>query len=177
MILRLVTAPVNRGKTTLLRAMRAGALREGRSVGGFLTRPEWDAEGLRKKGFFLDILGSETSDPEEQLKIAGSDPCPGAAKIGRFYLYPEALSLAYRAVKRSMSADITIIDEIGPAEMSGGGHHEALTLALHKKTGELWVALRSSLLEDFLNFLHHYCGTTNLQLPDIFISQPWLLPR
>jgi nucleoside-triphosphatase THEP1 len=192
MILRIVTGPVNSGKSTSLRRMMKRAVESGLSVGGFLTIPEWEEKGRRKKGFFLEFpgdfspseasifsaspaCGAEYDNEAFRVRIAGQEPAEGCIRVGRFFLYPEGIRTGFDAVKRSLQEDITIIDELGPAELEGKGHREALELALKRKEGELWISLRIQLLEEFLSFLRTLPFSQTLSPPpELFISQPFI---
>lgn len=166
MILRLITAPIHSGKSTLIREKRCIALAEGLSVGGFLTLPVWEEEGKRKSGFLLELLPGG-----EQVIIASADPPEQDSyqRVGRFYLHSAALAAARRAVEASLETDITVMDEIGPAELAGEGHRGALEIALEREGGELWLAVRSSLLAPLLHCIREKRGGGDR----CFIEEPY----
>jgi nucleoside-triphosphatase THEP1 len=166
--IRIITAPVNGGKSTRLRALVHQALSGGSSVGGFMTLPLWESPGKRKSGFVLELLPSG-----ETMMAAGLEPLSGALPVGRFFLYPPAIAGGLKAVKDSLSMDITVLDEVGPAELSGDGHIKALEAALGRKDGEIWLCVRESLLYACLELIDQVRKKRPFRL---FIEQPLRKP-
>lgn len=149
---RIITGPVNSGKSTLMRTLIDRETAGEGAAGGFLTRPVFGegADAGRKRGFLIELLpGGRT------LPLAGSAPAPGSTPVGRFHLYREGLEAGLESVRRAVEAGsgIIVLDEIGPAELAGEGHAEALRLALERGEGEVWICLREELLSPFLSFL------------------------
>jgi nucleoside-triphosphatase THEP1 len=165
MLVRIVTGPVNGGKSTLLRILLDRELEKGRSAGGFLTIPVRESPEGRKSGFMVELLPGRSVQP-----IAGTVPQQGSTGVGRFHLYREGLEAALDSVLCSAGADITVLDEIGPAELAGEGHSAALELALGRRRGEVWISLRETLLEPFLEYL----GAFNC---DVLVEQPFFAAR
>ncbi|ADK80591.1 nucleoside-triphosphatase [Sediminispirochaeta smaragdinae] len=165
-LVRVITGPVNGGKSTLLRHHLDRAERLGCSFGGFLTLPLWEKEGSRKSGFLLETLPGRSLVP-----IAGLTPAPGACRVGRFFLYREGVEAGLSSVLASLALDIVVLDEIGPAELSGDGHRQALDAALDGAKGEVWLSLRSSLLETFLGLCASHGRDIVVEQP-LFRSQP-----
>ncbi len=165
MLVRIITGPVNGGKSTLIRTLLDRELDKGRSTGGFLTIPLREKPEGPKSGFMVELLPGRTV-----LPIAGSVPKPGSTMVGRFHLYREGLEAALDSVVRGAEADITVLDEIGPAELAGEGHRRALEMALGRRRGEVWISLRETLLDPFLDYLRAYeC--------DILLEQPYVAGR
>ncbi len=165
MLVRIIPGPVDGGKSTLLRTLLDRELEKGCSAGGFLTISVRERPEERKSGFMVELLPDRTV-----LPIAGTLPQHGSTGVGRFYLIREGLVAALDSVVRSTSADITVLDEIGPAELAGEGHRRALDLALGRCRGEVWISLRETLLEPFLDYLDAFeC--------DILIEQPFFAVR
>ncbi|MHB8095319.1 MAG: nucleoside-triphosphatase [Candidatus Aminicenantales bacterium] len=138
-VLRILTGPVHSGKTSLLKAAAGRWKSEGRRVGGFLN--EMRREGAAIIGYDLLDLADESSVPF--LRKEGG---PTWEKAGSYLFVPGALGKARDILARDRAADLLVVDEVGPLELSGGGYWKDIRKALSSGTRSLWV-VRASILE------------------------------
>jgi nucleoside-triphosphatase len=139
-VLRILTGPVHSGKTSLLKAAAGRWKSDGRGVGGFLN--EMRREGAAIIGYDLLDLADGSSVPF--LRKEGD---PTWEKAGSYLFVPGALRKARDILARDRAADLLIIDEVGPLELSGGGYWKDIRKALSSGTRSLWVA-RVSIVEN-----------------------------
>jgi nucleoside-triphosphatase THEP1 len=118
----ILTGETGSGKTTCAAAV-VGLLRQrGVKVGGVL------ATGLlnesRRSGFDITDLSTGRTVPLCREGDAGST---GEQRWGRFTFVREGLELGREALTvRGPSADVVVVDEVGPLELAGGGWAAAL---------------------------------------------------
>lgn len=126
------------GKTTavarLVDALRARSI----PVHGAFAPRVLAADG-RTTGY--DAVDAGTGS---RRKLLRSEP-PGEP-IGRFYFDADTLRAVREAASRASAAGVVVLDEIGRAELEGGGHEAALRAAL--LTGALVVvAVRTEFVD------------------------------
>jgi nucleoside-triphosphatase THEP1 len=136
-----LTGPVHSGKTTFLKGAAAFWDLAGFSVGGFLSETRFDGGGTL--GYDLFDLRAGTSVPF--LRREGE---PGWPRVGGFSLVPGGLERAEGILARDHDADILVVDEVGPLELSGVGIWPALSAAMSAGAGCVCV-VRTSVLEEF----------------------------
>lgn len=141
----IVTGERGAGKTTFV-ADVVGRLRErGFRVDGLLSPGEIRA-GER---WTIDLVDLSTGD---RRRFATRDAAPGWVELGSFRIDPEALHEGARtlAPERVAGADLVVVDEVGPWELSGGGWDAALA-RLHAAGGPpLLFVVRRSLVDEVL---------------------------
>jgi nucleoside-triphosphatase THEP1 len=137
-----LTGPVHSGKTTFLKGAAALWDLAGFSVGGFLN--ETRLAGGKVHGYDLFDLRDRASVPF--LRTEGG---PGRQRVGGFSLVPGGLERAEGILARDIEADILVVDEVGPLELTGRGIWPALSAALSAGAMCLCV-VRTSVLEGFL---------------------------
>ncbi|RPH75463.1 MAG: DUF2478 domain-containing protein [Candidatus Rokuibacteriota bacterium] len=142
----IITGPTGSGKTTLATAVVEQLRARGMRVAGVLA-PGLLADG-RRTGF--DILNLATG---ERTPLAREGVAPGThgtgphARWSRFAFSPEGLTLGRRALLADITgADVVVIDEVGPFELSGGGWADALDV-LKGFDGVTILIVRESLVE------------------------------
>ena len=139
----IVTGDTGSGKTTLV-GQAVDRLRARRvRVAGILA-PGFIKDG-RRTGFDIVNLatGESTALAREQAGDAGSH-----ARWSRFAFRPEGLDLGARALgPTAHSADVIVVDEVGPFELSGGGWAPALDRLSKDYRGTLVLAVRGSVVD------------------------------
>jgi len=111
-----------------------------------------------KIGYDVLDLGSEKSIPF--IRRSGRK---GWQRIGPYFFIPEGLAWAKKIILRSREAEILIVDEIGPLELSRKGFWPALEKVIFQRAQECLFVLRRSVLEDFLEVI----GKINVKIFDI----------
>jgi nucleoside-triphosphatase THEP1 len=139
--LRVLTGPVHSGKTTfLLRSIRAAA-DQGLRLNGILSLAFF--EGEARRGY--DALDLRSGDRFPLLRTPGQE---GWIKVGPFGMVPDGFRRAEEAVMGKPDADLTVIDELGPLELSGAGFWPCMQ-RLHTLDRKVLVVIRETLLESF----------------------------
>jgi nucleoside-triphosphatase len=107
------------GKTTLALALADKAKEIGCKVGGFVT-PEIRTAAGPRWGFKLKDL----HDGDEHL-LASVDST--GVRVGKYRLDPDAEDFLLSVITKALSlADLVVIDEVGPMELSLKGFREAI---------------------------------------------------
>jgi nucleoside-triphosphatase THEP1 len=73
---------------------------------------------------------------------------PGWERSGRFFFIPMGLTLSSQAITDSSGTDLTVIDEVGPLELGGGGFRPGLDAVIRMNHPAL-IVVRRSLLTQF----------------------------
>lgn len=136
---RLLVGNSGEGKTTRA-AQVADLLRQrGWVVGGILAPGLW-SDGKREGFDVVDLLDGR------RAVLCRRDGADGPV-CGPFYFHSEGLRLGREALRldrlRAAGADLVIVDEVGPLELSGEGWAPALdVLAAEWPGGMLWLVRR-----------------------------------
>lgn len=134
MRVRILSGPRGAGKTTALATAPwiAGAW-------GFLSPV---VEGRR----VLRLLPAGTLVPFEVDPVG---PGSGEVRVGRFRLHRDAFQIASRHTLLAPDLPDTriVVDEVGPLELRGEGFAELLPRLLTRREGELWLVVRTGLVE------------------------------
>lgn len=155
-----LSGPINSGKTTYLHRLLAQAVQAGRSVGG-ITAEAIYAQGC-KTGY--DVVDVNTGERRALVKSSGYGErgIEGAAagsreqRVGRFYLLDSGLKFARAVLQAALGYELVCLDEIGPLEMSGGGHLPALKMLLAEYTGTLIVVAREAVAPELSRMATEY---------------------
>lgn len=142
----MLTGPVHSGKTTLLKRVVQEFKRKKLVIGGFLSEavfkgPErigYDLFDLKGKKSFLFIRRAGKADWQ---------------RIGSYFFAPSGLEEAQKIISRSKEADICIVDEVGPLELSGKGFWPALRPILFPPLTTFLITVRKNILDNFLGIL------------------------
>jgi nucleoside-triphosphatase THEP1 len=136
-LLVILTGERGVGKSTICRRLAERLRAEGLRVGGVVTdNTPAGAERL----LMVHDLGGETS-----AELARTGPAGKGPKYGPFTFSPEGIYLGIKAIGRGMTADLLIVDEIGPFEMDNGGFFPVLHVI--RKAGRSLLVIRLSLIE------------------------------
>jgi nucleoside-triphosphatase THEP1 len=138
----LLTGPVRSGKTTLVKNTLSAVKESSFRISGYLSPAIWKGE---------DFLGYDLLDLRDNrtypfIRKRGEEKWE---KIGRFYFLPKTLDLAEKIILKARRADITVVDEVGPLELSGGGVWSALKKVLAEPELKFLLVVRSSILSRF----------------------------
>ena len=132
----ILTGEVRSGKTRLLVEAAKILKNSGLRLNG-LACPE-HREGAAHNGY--DGLNVRSGDTFALARIDGD---PGWERSGPYYFLPLGLTLANQAITNFDQTDLTIIDEVGPLEMAGGGLRPGLDTVFRQPKSALIVARRS----------------------------------
>ena len=123
----LISGERGEGKTSLVLRLVSRLREAGLRVDGFVQRALEDDEGTRT-GYDLVRLGTGETAP---LARRGPPPADGRPAVCHYVFDPEAFGRA-RAWLRDAAgqAPVLVLDEIGRLEAAGGGHADAVHLAL-----------------------------------------------
>jgi nucleoside-triphosphatase THEP1 len=142
----ILTGPVHSGKTTLLKKVVWELKKQKYKVDGFLS----EAVGEKKQavGYDLFDLEEETSIPF--IRRTGEE---NWQRIGSYFFIPQSLAQAKKIILRRKDADILVVDEVGPLELSGKGFWPALKQVILLESKRYLFVVRTNCLGDFLAML------------------------
>jgi nucleoside-triphosphatase THEP1 len=131
------------GKTTLAGEVVEGLRARGLRVGGILA-PGLLEDG-RRTGF--DIANLTTGESARLAREHGAE-----ARLhpqwSRFAFSPDGLALGQRALgPDARTADIILVDEVGPFELAGGGWAPSLDRLVGEHAGPLLLVVRASIVD------------------------------
>jgi nucleoside-triphosphatase THEP1 len=138
-----ITGATGSGKTTLTLAVIDRLRSRGVRVAGIVA-PGILSDG-RRTGFDLVNLatGERAALAREQQNVGGPH-----ARWSRFAFSPEGLALGRRALTDdARGADVVVVDEVGPFELSGGGWAAPLDALAHGYEGRLLLVVRESVVD------------------------------
>jgi len=136
-----LTGPVRSGKTTFLRALLPDLQALRVPIRGYVS-PAVITDG-KTTGYDLFDIRSGRSIP--LLRIAGE---AGWEKVGPYRFLPGGLEAASSTILSSRPGVLLIVDEVGPAELSGRGVWPALLKALARPSLNFLLVVRKALLDD-----------------------------
>ena len=142
----ILTGSVDSGKTTLLKKVTQELKNQKFKIDGFLS--EAIIKNQEKIGYDLLELKSAKSIPF--IRRSGLQDWQ---RIGPFFFIPEGLSWAKKIILRSREAEILVVDEIGPLELSGKGLWPVLEEVIFHRVQKFLFVLRRNILKDFLKMV------------------------
>jgi nucleoside-triphosphatase THEP1 len=145
-IIDILTGRVRSGKTTLLQKITQELIGKGIRVGGFLSLSVNEAD--RVMGYDLYDLEKDMRHPF--LRKHGHEDWE---KIGPYFFIPDTLELAKRTVLEAEKIDICFVDEVGPLELEEMGLWPALAAVMERPNPDLFLTIRASLLDAYLDKL------------------------
>ncbi len=136
-----LTGPVHAGKTTFLRDFLQDAGNQGLRSNGILSLAAFRGE---------DRIGYDAHDLKsgDLWPLLRTDADPGGIRVGPFGMIPEGLERAQDAILDTGGSDLTVIDEMGPLELTGQGFRPTLQVLIEKLQPTL-VVVRSELVSRF----------------------------
>ena len=143
----LLTGAVGAGKTTALNKHVRDWRESGRDVRGILAYRVFEGEQL--VGYDLEIIG------EDKRIILARKSGTGLEKIGPFVFSDDALAQGRRALKASATADVVVVDEIGPLELAGGGWSEEVKWLLRESNAVMVLVVREGLVDEIRQWLQN----------------------
>ncbi len=109
----IITGPIGSGKTQAASAVAEELRAQELSIGGVVS-PRVLEYGLTTGYMVRDVLTGE------ERRLCTENP-PGI-RFRRFFFSPTALEFANAVVARAgREAEVVVVDEVGPLELSGGG--------------------------------------------------------
>lgn len=142
-MINILTGPVHSGKTTFLK--NAIPVLRGRNfeIDGYLSEAIW-----KDKEFFgYDLVDLKDQRYHPFIRKQGQQDWQ---RIGPFFFLPGTLDIAKKIIRRSKKADLCVVDEVGPLELTGKGVWPALEDVLMIPKQDVLLVVRESILENFL---------------------------
>jgi len=152
----ILTGPVHSGKTTLLKEVVRELKEKKYRIDGFLSEAVWTRE--ETVGYDLFDLKKERSIP--LIRRTGEEEWQ---KIGSYFFIPQSLTEAEKIILRGKEADILVVDEVGPLELSGRGFWPALKQVVFQPLNSYILVIRKNIIKDFLAML----GKSEVKIFDI----------
>lgn len=152
----ILAGSVHSGKTTLLKKVVCELKRQKYKVDGFLSEAVWTRE--ETVGYDLFDLKKERSIP--LIRRTGEEEWQ---KIGSYFFIPQSLAEAEKIILRGKEADILVVDEVGPLELSGRGFWPALKQVVFQPLTSYILVIRKNIIKDFLAML----GKSKVKIFDI----------
>ena len=163
-MITILTGPVHAGKTSLLEEITAELRAEGFRVGGYLSRALWEENACT--GYDLVDIPEGRVDPF--IRREGD---PTWQSVGPYRLIPEGLERAESILLRDRDADLIIVDEVGPLELTGKGVWPGIVRLIDDPSRRILLVIRESVLEPFLERLKdHPTRVIRFEDPDVFVK-------
>lgn len=139
----ILTGPIHSGKTTLLKKVVQELKEQKHRVDGFLSETVWEKEEI--VGYDLFDLKKDRAIPFIRRK--GEKEWQ---KVGSYFFIPQSLAEAENIILSGKEADILVVDEVGPLELSGKGFWPVLKQVIFQPLNSYLLVTRKNILEDFL---------------------------
>ena len=117
----------------------------GRTVGGVLTEKE--ASGN------LIVVDLKTGD---SACLAKRIEEPDSIKVGGYFFSPDGIRFGKRAIENGASADLLLVDEIGPLEAAGDGFSNVFSMLAGGAVKSAVLVIREAMLPVFRDRLGAY---------------------
>ncbi len=139
----ILTGEIGAGKTTRAGEVVDALRRRGATVAGILARRAF--ADARHQGFDLVDLSTGRTVP---LCREGGPGGRGEEQWGRFAFIHDGLRLGREALAMDgQPADVVVVDEVGPLELSGGGWADPLDNLLSRFDGPVLLVARPAVVE------------------------------
>jgi nucleoside-triphosphatase THEP1 len=142
-VINILTGPVHSGKTTLLKNTIPVLREKNFRVDGYLSDAIWKNEEFM--GYDLIDLKDHRYHPF--IRKQGQQDWQ---RIGPFFFLPGTLDIAKKIIHRSKKADLCVVDEVGPLELTGKGVWPILKDILMFPNPHLLLIVRDSILKKFI---------------------------
>ncbi|MCS7240302.1 MAG: DUF2478 domain-containing protein [Candidatus Bipolaricaulota bacterium] len=140
----IVTGPIGSGKTQAVSTLAEILGKEGWRVAGVVA-----PRILRGR----ETVGYLVRDISTEREILLCSLTPPGTKFRRFYFSPEALAFANKVLlAAAKEAEVVVIDEVGPLELSGNGFAPGL-IACVRSPAYLVLTARPHIVEEVLRWL------------------------
>ncbi len=113
---------------------------------GFLSEAVWKKE--ETVGYDLFDLKRERSIPF--IRKTGEKEWQ---KVGSYFFIPQALAEAEKIILQGKEADVLVVDEVGPLELSGKGFWPALKQVVFQPLTSFLFVMRTNIVGGFLEIL------------------------
>ncbi|MBC7098973.1 DUF2478 domain-containing protein [Candidatus Bipolaricaulota bacterium] len=134
----IITGPIGSGKTRAATWLSARLRSCGARVGGVIS------PRVLEGGVTVGYRVRDVSTGEQRPLCSVSPP---GMRFGGYYFSPEGIAFANRALsKATAEAQIVVIDEVGPLELSGGGFAPGV-LAVRRAGLPLILSVRPGLID------------------------------
>ncbi len=144
----IITGPLQSGKTTFIKEASERFSRT-LKVKGFYS-PKHYVEGVFA-GYNLVNIESRAEIPFIRLRSE-----PGWIKFRRFNFNPQAFAAGEAIIEAAGGADILIIDEMGPLEISGGGFMGAVSQAFERYESSMVIVCRDYIVDDLIRLMERF---------------------
>ena len=142
-MINILTGQVHSGKTTLLKNTIPVLIEKNFRVDGYLSDAIWKNEEF----IGYDLIDLKDHRYHPFIRKQGQQDWQ---RIGPFFFLPETLDIAKKIIHRSKKADLCIVDEVGPLELTGKGVWPALEDILMFSNPHLLLIVRDSILKKFI---------------------------
>ncbi|MGB9861588.1 MAG: nucleoside-triphosphatase [Candidatus Bipolaricaulaceae bacterium] len=142
----IISGPIGAGKTLASLALAAHLKKEGLTIGGVVS-PRVIRNG--------ETVGYRVKDLRtgKELLLCAREPFPGAFPFRRFFFSQKALDFANLVLREAAKeAEVIVVDEVGPLELSGRGFALGLWAA-RESSAFLILTVRPSLLSEVERWL------------------------
>ena len=169
---KIITGGYNCGKTTTAMRIIGECAAKGQRTAGFVSEAEY-SEGGKNAYYIRDLTGGRRELAVSLVKPEGS----GWRRydFSRFWFSDRALAFAGSILERikdaeqadtdSVTADIVLIDELGPLESAGLGSFGAVKRFISDFKGTVILVIRETSLEDLAEKLEIDLNTAELIKP------------
>jgi len=142
------TGPEHSGKTTTVAKLLHQACIAGKRVGGILAPSVWREGRL----IAFDVMNVATGERRRLADHVGP-ACPIA---GGFAFHEEGLAFgrSVLAGTAAAGADLIVVDEFGPLELSGGGWRDAVDQLIGRGSGVILLVVRERLIPKVTRLYH-----------------------
>jgi nucleoside-triphosphatase THEP1 len=142
-VINILTGPVHSGKTTLLKNTIPVLREKNFRVDGYLSDAIWKNEEF----IGYDLIDLKDHRYHPFIRKQGQQDWQ---RIGPFYFLPRTLDIAKKIIHRSKKADLCVVDEVGPLELTGKGVWPILKDILMIPKQDVLLVVRESLLKNFM---------------------------
>ena len=135
-----VTGEVESGKTRLIKEVVSELRKENFSISGFYS------ERIMKNGQTTgyDVVNILSGEKVKFLRTEGNST---QSKIGKYYIYPKALTLFEKA-SRNNSDEIFLLDEVGRLELQEKGWYNVLQHMANESKKHLLLVVREEVIDE-----------------------------
>ena len=138
----ILTGAVGSGKTRALARIVESLRARGLAADGFLGIRIFDAGRL--SGYDLELLRDGRRIPFLRRTAAAAE-----RTVGLWATIEDGADAAAKIIRTSDPRDLLVVDELGPWELTGGGHWPALAGVLDQPGRRFLFVIRESCLTDF----------------------------